>query len=399
MEFPPGTRIACTGKLASMARDEFALALMRIGLCYSPTVHPLTNVLVLGGLESPLNDRGRITRSLRRAIELRQAGVPVLIVREPDFLSRLVSGGHDSQPPQLTANVHDASLLGEALMQQLTRMGFFRELPRFGRLRFFDFAMQQRTRHLRRLLDQGVHPRVLKNSLMQLARFVPDIGELVDQLCFAGDTALARQRDGSLIDNMGQHYFPFIAGQDSDATLSFQAALQRDLSALAWDAICRGCWDEAVEFYEQLLFRDGPDADSAFNLGVALSKQGRFDAAAARFRQVLELDRDHAEAWNNLGNTLHRLSRPLPAVERCYAEAIRSDPTFAVAHRNWAMVLESAGFTTTAAEHWRAYRIALSIAATGDLVPEQSAEQSLSGPTIILSLADFERRNEHTCLD
>jgi tetratricopeptide (TPR) repeat protein len=78
------------------------------------------------------------------------------------------------------------------------------------------------------------------------------------------------------------------------------------------------------------------------NRGAALAQQGKWDEAAACYRQALELRPDHATAHNNLGNVLKEQGKLSEAID-CYRRALRLRPDFAGVHNNLALVLQEQG--------------------------------------------------------
>src|SRR5262249_5225698 len=74
--------------------------------------------------------------------------------------------------------------------------------------------------------------------------------------------------------------------------------------------------------------------------------------ASERYRQAVEVDPSHAEAWNNLGVVLGDLKRHDDAAD-AFRQAIALD--YSDAHYNFADLLESGGPSEEATKHWQAY--------------------------------------------
>jgi tetratricopeptide (TPR) repeat protein len=89
-------------------------------------------------------------------------------------------------------------------------------------------------------------------------------------------------------------------------------------------------------------------------LGNVLYGLGEVKGAAERFRQAVELDRDFAEAWNNLGNVLTEVGDVAAAVE-AYQRAVTIAPDYADARCHLADALEQQGRLSEARGHWFAY--------------------------------------------
>jgi len=99
------------------------------------------------------------------------------------------------------------------------------------------------------------------------------------------------------------------------------------------------------------------DADSHYNLGVALQGLGQFDSAVGSYRRALEIRPDYTVAHNNLGNALQDLGQIDDAVAS-YRRALEIKPDFADAHNNLGNALGKLGqFDNAAASHRRALEI------------------------------------------
>ncbi len=86
-----------------------------------------------------------------------------------------------------------------------------------------------------------------------------------------------------------------------------------------------------------------PDSDRANNnLANALLKEGRVEAAIARYETALRLRPDYVEAHSNLGNALLKAGRVPEAIAQCRA-ALRLQPKYASAHNNLGNALLQAG--------------------------------------------------------
>jgi tetratricopeptide (TPR) repeat protein len=75
------------------------------------------------------------------------------------------------------------------------------------------------------------------------------------------------------------------------------------------------------------------EAQQTFNEGFQHHQAGRFNAAAARYKAALELNADHADAHNNLGNILKHQGSFDDAMAH-YDKAIAIRPAYAEAHLN-----------------------------------------------------------------
>ncbi len=71
-------------------------------------------------------------------------------------------------------------------------------------------------------------------------------------------------------------------------------------------------------------------------------RRNEFEDAIGLFDQVLEMNVENADAWNNKGVALFRLGRPEEALD-AYNRALQADPDSSEALRNRAFVLRAMG--------------------------------------------------------
>jgi tetratricopeptide (TPR) repeat protein len=167
---------------------------------------------------------------------------------------------------------------------------------------YFDFQRVASARTLCGLADAGISTTRIRNGLERLRAWLADAREPLEQLVMLerNGTLLVRIEAG-LVEPSGQIYFDF--GGDSSIVPV------QPTSAEEWFE--KGCDHEedaelpdAIHAYRQALLIGGADADTCFNLGNVLYGVGQRSAAIERYRVAVELDREHAEAWNNLGVAL-----------------------------------------------------------------------------------------------
>ena len=88
------------------------------------------------------------------------------------------------------------------------------------------------------------------------------------------------------------------------------------------------------------------------NLGIALFRKGKVDAAIACFQQALQIRPDFAEARNNLGNALLQMGK-VDAAIACFQQALQIRPDFAEAHNDLGNALLQTGRADEAITHCR----------------------------------------------
>jgi len=95
------------------------------------------------------------------------------------------------------------------------------------------------------------------------------------------------------------------------------------------------------------------DANTHFDLGVALDRRGRLPEAIAEYQAALERNPNHKDALNYLGVSFVRQGRLEEAAEQ-FERLIASDPDSADAHTNLGVVFLTQGARDKAASEFRA---------------------------------------------
>jgi tetratricopeptide (TPR) repeat protein len=348
-----GQRVALTGRLSSLTRQEARRLVERCGGAVSTGVTCATTCLVVGTVRWPLNKQGRLTRKIQRAQLLSQRGRPIQILDEAAFLIRSGVTKADAQERRLYSlgDLENVLGLSRDRLRRLLRAGWFEPVERRQGVPLFRFEEVRRLKAFLGLLESGVTLQRVRRSLLRLRQLLPDAAEAIESLqlveCW-GRRLVMRLPEGTLHDWTGQQLFDFAALDEDRATVP----LPRDLYAEALVLESQGDPAGAIACYEQLLLRDGPDAEVCFLLANALFQIRRCEAAAERFRQAVEMEPEYAEAWNNLGNVLGELGRYAEAVE-CYRCAVSLDPDWTDARFGLADLLDESGRQSEAAEHWR----------------------------------------------
>ena len=234
------------------------------------------------------------------------------------------------------------------------------------RLAFFDFQEVARAKALNALLETGVKPGALVDSISRLERWLPDAARVAAQQLEqieSGRRLLMRLEDGTFAEPCGQLQLPFGNGEPEPAVDLPPRVLPayrtgpdaaREWFAIGVDAEDRDDLEEAAHAYHQALLADVPRAEIHFNLGNVLHALGRLPEASQRYMVAVELEPDYVEAWNNLGNSLSETDRLVYAVE-AYERALALEPEYADAHFNLAETLQQLDRYREAAQHWRAY--------------------------------------------
>jgi tetratricopeptide (TPR) repeat protein len=116
------------------------------------------------------------------------------------------------------------------------------------------------------------------------------------------------------------------------------------------------------------------DAALHNRLGICYQRMGDAKAARRAYKKAIDLRRDYAEVWNNIGTLDHARSRYKLAIS-AYSKAIRLDPRSAVFYRNLGGAWLARGEVQKALEAWNeAYRLDPAIFETKGIVAMAGAD-------------------------
>ena len=126
-------------------------------------------------------------------------------------------------------------------------------------------------------------------------------------------------------------------------------------SGVAWKAlgVALQCQEkDAIPELERAVALLPQDVEAHSNLGAALRRAGRLDAAMASLRRALQLRPDIAEVWNNLGNIQVELGHATAAIAS-FHQALELKPAFVKAHNNLGNALRELGNLDAAVASYR----------------------------------------------
>jgi tetratricopeptide (TPR) repeat protein len=347
-----GKYVTYTGRLASMTHEDFVEVVEAHGGRYGPSAGGRLprggSILVVGEENWPLTPQGTLSAPLRQArILKRKENVRTLILSEEQFLAGLGLEDHREH----LQRYHSTGMLVELLEVSRERVcawvkaGLIRPAYEQGGVRYFDFRQVTAAKTLCELARSGVTMGRLRKSLEQLKAWLPDAEQPLQQLALleSDGRLIVRLEEGDLAEPDGQFQFDFT---QAPPPLPMHAAAEAEPRTA-------GAWVEA-DSYRQALLAGGPDAAVCFDLAYVLAEVGQVDQALERYRQVLEIDPNFADAWNNLGVLLKDAGK---RDEACLAlrRALVIDPTDAWAHFNLANTLDGMRRWKEAASHWQAY--------------------------------------------
>ncbi|MFK8183798.1 MAG: tetratricopeptide repeat protein [Phormidesmis sp.] len=103
-----------------------------------------------------------------------------------------------------------------------------------------------------------------------------------------------------------------------------------------------GNYSAAEAAYRTAIQQEPQNATIYYNLGNALSAQGKVEAAIAAYQTTLQLDPQNADAYYNLGYWLNIQGQTVDAIA-AYRQAIKFQPFDADTHYNLGVLLKAQG--------------------------------------------------------
>ena len=386
-----GRRVAFTGRLASMNREQALTFLEMVGAFHDRAPVDETDYLVVGEASRLLTEEGHPSASLSTARALRESGAAIGILSETQFLALL--GLEELLRLYTTQQLGRILKVPDREIASWVRRGLIRPVKVVHRLHYFDYAQVASAKFLLDLVRSGVPVSRIRGNLREMEAWYPGVGKSLVQLGVMerDGQLMVRLEDGSLADSRGQLQIQFHASNAAAETIEksqeaqplnvvrFPSGQASTLDSKRTDRAegrskvpeptspFGGSWfDAALSFeesgwledaaaaYQKALAIDGPSAELAFNLGNVLYQLGRKEESVQRFLQAVEQEPAFIESWNNLANALFDIDRPEEAV-RALRKALAVDPRYADAHYNLAEVLHHLGRDGEAAVHWQAY--------------------------------------------
>ena len=123
------------------------------------------------------------------------------------------------------------------------------------------------------------------------------------------------------------------------------------LTAATWKQV--GYWRDSVTLFKHALACTKDNYVAHSNLAAALVRRpGELDKAIAHCHAALRIQPDSAEAHFNLGNALSRQGKPNDAIAQ-YREALRANPGDPEVHNNLGAALTAQGRTEEAIIHYK----------------------------------------------
>ena len=372
-----GERVVFTGTLASMTHHKAWEFVEQHGGQAAQHVSRQTTLLVVGEEGWPLEADGSPSVNLSQAQELIQEGTPIRIIKESDWLALIELRDPGVNMDQLNTPAMLTQMLNIPVgtIRRWERQGLIKPVRKIFRLPYFSFQEVASVRRLSQLLESGVHPRELEESLQHLGKVFNEIDAPLSQLTLLSqDAQLLLKDERGLIDpKQGQRVFDFgteetevpeLAGEEEfEGTIEFTEHLKtpevKDRSAEEW--FQEGCQyldageaKPAIEAFRLSLLGQPDVPETHLHLAEALYLKGNTEGALERYYVAVEWDHDYIEAWTQLGCLHNELGDPEAALQ-AFEIALQVHPDYPDAHLHTAEVLHQLNRVEEAVPHWKIY--------------------------------------------
>ena len=157
------------------------------------------------------------------------------------------------------------------------------------------------------------------------------------------------------------------------------STVAKTLTERGVDTLKQGDYDKGIATLRIALQRTPDDAETLFNLAMALSDRGQLDEAVALLQRLLAAHPAHNHGWVALGVAQARLKQDAAAIDSLQmAVAINQDDGYA--HKNLGVILARAGSADEGIKHLRLaaallpadqqawYNLALALEKSGKLI-------------------------------
>ena len=348
--------MAFTGKLGTMSRWEAARLVTAAGGTVSPHLTRKTGVLVIGMRGWPLLPNGAVSQRLQRAEALNCEDCNIRIISEIKFLELAGVTERRAELHQ-TYSAEDVCKLLNVQAATLQRWEQFSLIHSTGG--YYDFQDLVSLQTIARLINDGVRPEVIAESLLSLSGVLPDTNRPLAQLQIVAEHSRSVLADFGhfRISPAGQLCFSFDGTPRAGATvveLRQEAGTVEEWFEIGQEHEEHERFTEAIEAYRKCLALSPRCPEAYFNLGNVLRELGEADGAEQSFRMAAAQEPAFAPAWYNLADVQEQRGK-LPEAIASLQAALTLSPDYADAHFNLAVFLEKAGRFNDAQEHWRAY--------------------------------------------
>ncbi len=225
---------------------------------------------------------------------------------------------------------------------------------------FFDLLQVKKVRDL---CARKVRPAVIRQSLEAMQKQVAGMeNPLLEAGAFStGRRRIAFRHDGKVFEPIaGQFMFDF--SPEQKVVNSTPVPRSEPPSADVAELFARGVALEedpnnqaqALATYKQVIELDPNHAAAHINLGTLYYNRQEYGMAEKHYRAAIAIDARYALAHFDLGNVLDETGRIVEAIQT-YKTALQLAPTYADAHYNLALAYEKTREPRKALKHWRSY--------------------------------------------
>ena len=348
--------VSFTGRLATVSREEACRLVREAGGEPCSGVSRHTSLLVVGMGGWPLLPDGGVASKLKRAEELRRRGCGIRILSEEAFLELL---GRKHLPQTAVSKTHPAT---EVCQQLGISPEALERWEQFGLIHpvdgLYDFQDLVSLRTIAELVERGVRPEVIAQSLQSLTSILPTIERPLAQLRILAENPRALHVDlgGALMAPNGQLLINFGDTPRPHAAIVPLKPIPSDGEWFEYGQACEEAeeYEEAVVAYRRAIAMSSQFPAAWFNLGNALRMLDQIEAAAKAYKEATRQDATMAPAWYNLADVQEEQGKVADAIESLQA-ALKASPAFADAHFNLALCYEKLQRWREAKHHWEAY--------------------------------------------
>ena len=348
--------VAFTGKLGTMSRWEAARLVTAAGGTVGPHLTRKTGVLVIGMRGWPLLPNGAVSQRLQRAEALNCEGCNIRIISELKFLelAGVMERRVELQQTYSAADVCKFLNVEPSTLQRWEQFSLIHSTAGY-----YDFQDLVSLQTIARLINDGVRPEVIAESLHSLSAVLPDTHRPLAQLKIVAEHSRSVLADFGhfRISPAGQLCFSFDPTQCTNATvveLHPEPGTTEEWFEIGQEHEEQERFADAIEAYRKCLAISPRCPEAYFNLGNVLREIGDADGAEQSFRMAAAQEPAFAPAWYNLADVQEQRGK-LPEAIASLQTALTVSPEYADAHFNLAVFLEKAGRLNDAQEHWRAY--------------------------------------------
>ena len=360
-----GQRVAITGTLASMThREAFAVIRDQDG---QPSEHVSrgTTLLVIGEEGWPLEADGHVSVKLRDAETLRAAGSGLRFASESEWLRMVGLTDQDAEPRLYTPAMLSRLLsISPNAIRRWERLGVLQPVRKVGRLPYFTFREVTRLRRIVELLEAGVSPAKLEESLAWLVATTGDDALSAEQIELLGSSRLLVVRDESGPVQMGSgqrllDYEPTDNDEDVDSLPFVRPQAKRtaiEWYELACDHYEAGELSSAEDAFREAIRQRPEQPEFHFHLAETLFRLGEADRALERYLTATEWDPEYIEAWGQIG-VLHLDRKEAPEARAALEAAVELSDDFADGHFHLGEAMVELGDRAAARRHLRRYLV------------------------------------------